>query len=77
MDKFDITNKVHAKLETGSKLNLYLDEKKIGHITLTNQGNHYEMAEGFLLENDKIYKNENNDIEYTKQYVDDCDMGWC
>lgn len=74
--KVDITSKVHAKLETGSIMNLFLDDKKVGQITLTNLGNHYEMDEGFVFENDKIYKNEKR-IEYTKKYVDDCDMGWC
>lgn len=75
--KLDITNKIQAKLDSGSKLNLFLDEKKVGQIILTNQGNYYEMAEGFSFENEKIYKNDKSDIEYTKKYVDDCDMGWC
>ncbi len=75
-NKIDITNKVQAKLEEGNKMNLFLDEKKVGQIIMTNQGNHYEMAEGFEFTNDKIYKNE-KEIEYTKNYVEGCDMGWC
>ena len=75
--KIDVTSKVQGKLEDGSKMSLFLDEKKVGQIILTNQGNHYEMAEGFEFKENKIYKNENDQIEYTKKYVEDCDMGWC
>jgi hypothetical protein len=75
--KIDITSKVQGKLEDGRKMGLFLDEKKVGQIIMTDQGNHYEMAEGFEFDKDKIYKHENDTIEYTKKYVDDCDMGWC
>lgn len=75
--KIDVTTKVQGKLEEGSRMSLFLDERKVGQIILTNQGNHYEMAEGFEFSNDKIYKHENDTTEYTKKYVEDCDMGWC
>lgn len=75
--KTDITASVQAKFEEGSKMSLFLDEKKVGQIIMTNQGNNYEMAKGFEFENDKIYKQADETINYPKKYVDDCDMGWC
>lgn len=75
--KIDVTSKVEGKLDSDGKMNLFLDETKVGRIVMTDQGNHYEMAEGFEFDREKIYKYEEDNIEYTKKYVDDCDMGWC
>lgn len=75
--KVDITSKVKAKFENANKMDLFLDEEKVGQIIMTNQGNQYEMAEGFEFDNEKFYKKENDQIEYTKQYVEGCDKGWC
>lgn len=77
-NKIDVTEEVKGKLaKSTNKMDLFLDDQKVGQLIMTNQGNHYEMAEGFEFDNDKIYKQEKDQIEYTKKYVDDCDMGWC
>ncbi|WNF36470.1 YusG family protein [Bacillaceae bacterium IKA-2] len=75
--KTDITAKVQAKFDEASKMSLFLDEKKVGQIIMTNQGNSYEMAEGFEFENDKIFKKDDDRINYPEKYVENCDMGWC
>lgn len=74
--KVDITGKVKGKLENG-EMNLYVDEAKVGKIIMTNQGNHYEMAEGFEFDSNKVFRYENEHPEKQKQYVEGCDMGWC
>jgi hypothetical protein len=74
-EKIDITQKVHGKID-GENMSLYLDKDKIGQIVFTNQGNLYEMAEGFEFEKDKIFKQDKKP-KYTEKYVDDCDLGWC
>jgi hypothetical protein len=73
----DVTAKVFGKMKGGS-MSLYLDQDKIGQIHFTNQGNMYEMAEGFEIDQDKIFKREMAAKEpQPKKYVDDCGKGWC
>ncbi|OLO28532.1 hypothetical protein BTR23_17490 [Alkalihalophilus pseudofirmus] len=76
MKKVDVTSKVDGKLENGA-MNLYMDEARIGKIIMTNQGNQYEMAEGFEFDSNKVYRYENAHPEKQDKYVDDCDLGWC
>ncbi|MGP4078647.1 YusG family protein [Pseudalkalibacillus sp. R45] len=74
--KTDITNKVYGKMDQGS-MSLYLNKDKIGKITFTNQGNLYEMGEGFEFDSDKIYRHDSNPPARNQQLVDDCEFGWC
>ncbi|WP_221566708.1 YusG family protein [Alkalihalobacillus sp. TS-13] len=74
--KTDITNKVYGKMDQGS-MSLYLNKDKIGKITFTNQGNLYEMGEGFEFDSDKIYRHDSNPPAQNQQLVDDCEFGWC
>jgi hypothetical protein len=76
MEKEDITPKVAGKFEQG-EMNLYLDKTKIGKITMTNQGNLYEMSEGFEFDSNKVYRKQTQDPTEVKAYVEGCDMGWC
>lgn len=74
-EKVDITQKVYGKMD-GTNMSLYHNKNKIGQIVFTNEGNMYEMGEGFEFDTDKIFKYESKP-KYTKQYVEDCDLGWC
>ncbi|MFG6115023.1 YusG family protein [Halobacillus sp. MO56] len=70
----DITDSINGKLEEGN-MNLYLYKEKIGRILMSGQENRYEMSEGFKYHNGKIYRM--HKITDIKQYVTDCDLGWC
>ncbi|MCF6138579.1 DUF2553 family protein [Pseudalkalibacillus berkeleyi] len=73
----DITEKVYGKMDQGS-MSLYLNKAQIGKIKFTNQGNLYEMGEGFEFEEDKFYRQESNASDQKQQQlVDDCEFGWC
>jgi hypothetical protein len=72
----DVTNKVYGKMEQGS-MSLYLSKNKIGKIVFTNQGNQYEMSEGFEFDQEKFYRHDPNPPIQYKQLVDDCESGWC
>ncbi len=75
----DVTNKVYGKMDQGS-MSLYLNKDIIGKIRFTNQGNLYEMGEGFEFEGDKIYRQDSNsapEARSQQQLVDDCEFGWC
>ncbi len=74
--KVDVTSKIDGKFENGS-IGLYLENARVGEITLTEDGNRYSMVEDYLFENNKIFRYENSHPENQKKYVDDCDMGWC
>jgi hypothetical protein len=76
-DKRDVTSRVFGKMKNGS-MSLYLEKNQIGQIHFTNQGNMYEMAEGFEYNQDKIYQHEKQtEITDPSKYVDECDKGWC
>ncbi|MGM7702681.1 DUF2553 family protein [Pseudalkalibacillus sp. Hm43] len=75
----DVTNKVYGKMDQGS-MSLYLNKDIIGKIRFTNQGNLYEMGEGFEFEGDKIFRQDSNSApkaQGQQQLVDDCEFGWC
>jgi Protein of unknown function (DUF2553) len=77
LDRRDVTSRVFGKMKGGS-MSLYLDKDVIGQIRFTNQGNLYEMAEGFEFDSDKIYKREEPaETPDSSKYVDECDKGWC
>ncbi|MFC7370917.1 YusG family protein [Fictibacillus iocasae] len=76
-DRADVTSRVYGKLD-GGYMSLFMDKESIGRIKFTNQGNHYEMAEGFEFENEKFYKKvPKSDQKVTDHFVDGCDKGWC
>ncbi|WLD92728.1 YusG family protein [Alkalihalobacillus sp. AL-G] len=72
----DVTSKVYGKMDQGS-MSLYLNKDKIGKIVFTNQGNLYEMSEGFEFDQEKVYRQDSNSPNQNKQLVDDCEFGWC
>jgi hypothetical protein len=73
----DVTSRVFGKMKGGS-MSLYLDQDQIGQIHFTNQGNMYEMADGFEFESEKIFKRDKQpEITNPSKYVDECDKGWC
>ncbi|MGG1574140.1 YusG family protein [Fictibacillus sp. NRS-1165] len=74
--KSDITSKVYGKMDMGY-LSLFHDNQRIGRVIFSDQGNQYEMDEGFEFDADKIYKKENSSAEYPNSYVQGCDEGWC
>ncbi len=74
--KSDITSKVYGKMDTGY-MSLFHDNQKIGRVIFSDQGNQYEMAEGFEFDADKIYKKDNSSAEFPQSYVQGCDEGWC
>ncbi|MBU8906620.1 YusG family protein [Desertibacillus haloalkaliphilus] len=76
LQKVDITGKVEGKFEHG-KMNLYVDKAKVGEIVMTNQGNMYEMSEGFEFDHNKVFRYEKPAGQKEKSYVEGCDMGWC
>ncbi|MBM7704571.1 YusG family protein [Metabacillus iocasae] len=75
--KIDITDRVTAKFnENGMKL--YADKQPIGNVESNEQGNHYHLETGYMMENNRFYQyadvQTGNDQKYT-----DCDSeeGWC
>ncbi|MDN4525571.1 YusG family protein [Fictibacillus fluitans] len=74
--KSDITTNVYGKMDSGY-MSLFHDNQKIGRVVFSDQGNQYEMAEGFEFDADKIYKKNDSAKEYPKSYVQGCDEGWC
>ncbi|WP_226655664.1 YusG family protein [Pseudalkalibacillus hwajinpoensis] len=75
MVRIDITNKVYGKFDQKA-MNLFLNKEKIGRILFSDQGNRYELSEGYEFVQDKIYHYEQA-LEQNAKYVEDCDLGWC
>lgn len=76
--RLDVTEEVEHRPEGQGETGLYLDKKKIGKLKSQGQQHIYEMAEGFELDNEKIYKKkEQTNKQQPKSYVEGCDMGWC
>ncbi|WP_049786655.1 DUF2553 family protein [Evansella cellulosilytica] len=74
--RVDVTDKVEHKKESNGETALYLNKEKIGEIKNNGQEHLYEMAEGFDLDEEKIYKKEKKP-QQPQSYVEGCDMGWC
>ncbi|MDQ0257610.1 hypothetical protein J2S74_005072 [Evansella vedderi] len=76
--RIEITEQVDHRQEENGETGLYLDKKKIGKLKSQGQQHIYEMAEGFELDNEKIYKKQpQTNKQQPKSYVEGCDMGWC
>ncbi|MBU9722179.1 MULTISPECIES: DUF2553 family protein [Bacillaceae] len=78
----DITDQVAQKEENSGETVLYHNNEKIGKFKHHGHKYEYEMAEGFEIDNNKIYKNlgqkgKAKQPEQPKSYVEGCDMGWC
>jgi hypothetical protein len=73
--KLDITDRVTIKIKKGY-MDLFFNRGKIGKIVITPEGKQYELDEGFVHEEGKIYKIYQLDQE-PLQYVEGCDLGWC
>ena len=73
--RMDVTNKIYGKFDQKA-MNLYLNKEKIGRILFTDQGNRYELTDGYEVDRDKIYHYEQV-LEQKEKYVEDCDLGWC
>jgi hypothetical protein len=74
--KLDITDRVTIKIKTEGYMDLFFNREKIGEIVITPEGKQYELEEGFIREEGKIYKVYRLDQE-PLQYVEGCDLGWC
>ncbi|MBU9712975.1 DUF2553 family protein [Evansella tamaricis] len=78
----EITEQVDQKEEGNGETTLYHNNEKIGKFKHHGHKYEYEMAEGFEIENNKIFKNQDQ-VQRKKQpeqpnsYVEGCDMGWC
>ncbi|WP_066174622.1 YusG family protein [Bacillus marinisedimentorum] len=73
----DVTTRVYGKLEDGSMC-LFLNNEKIGRMVYTAEGAEYHMNEGYLFEENRIYRFEEPEREpVILQYVEGCDQGWC
>ncbi len=75
MVRIDVTNKIHGKFDQKA-MDLYLNKEKIGRILFSDQGNRYELSDGYEFDQDKIYHYEQV-LEQKAKYVEDCDLGWC
>ncbi|MCA0988260.1 DUF2553 family protein [Guptibacillus algicola] len=73
MKKTDITSIVIGKLNKGT-IDLYRNKVKIGELNLKTSV--YQVESSYVVENHRIYVLE-NEPENIKQFVFDCDLGWC
>ena len=73
MIRTDITTSVTGKLNKG-KVDLYLKKIKIGELELGTSI--YKVDSSYVVENHRIYSLE-KEQEAVKQFVFDCDLGWC
>ena len=75
--RLDVTDRIVGKLSE-NQMNLYEEDNLIGRIVFTNQGNQYELKEGFEQDENKIYKYADVTTEPDQKYVDcDAENGWC
>lgn len=73
MKKTDITSIVIGKLNKGT-IDLYRNKVKIGELNLKTSV--YQVETSYVVENHRIYVLE-KEPENIKQFVFDCDLGWC
>ncbi|WP_377889043.1 DUF2553 family protein [Alkalihalobacillus sp. R86527] len=73
MKKTDITSIVVGKLNKGT-IDLYRNKVKIGELNLNTSV--YRVNSSYVVENHRIYVLE-KEPEVIKQFVFDCDLGWC
>ena len=75
--RLDVTDRIVGKLSE-NQMNLYEEDNLIGRIVFTNQGNEYQLNEGFEQNENKIYKYADVTTGPDQKYVDcDDENGWC
>lgn len=73
--RIDITDRVYGKLHNG-QMNLYLDRETIGEMVPTEHGDEVMLNNGFEYSHERFYQYTDTS-KPVKQFVDDCDQGWC
>ncbi|WP_338777731.1 DUF2553 family protein [Metabacillus sp. FJAT-52054] len=71
----DITKRVTAKL-SDDLIELYCGKDCIGLLVINEEGKQYDLMEGFILEEGRIYKLYDRNCGQ-QQYAEGCDLGWC
>lgn len=75
--RIDITDRVVGKLGN-NEVNLFVENAPIGKIVLSDQGNQYELKQGYEREENKIYTFADVTNNPDQKYVDcDDENGWC
>jgi len=75
--KIDITDRVVGKLGT-DQLDLYVENEPIGHMLYTNNGNQFNLKEGYEANQNRIYQFADITAGPDQKYVDcDDENGWC
>ncbi|MFC4323547.1 YusG family protein [Litchfieldia salsa] len=75
--RLDITDRVVGKLGPNN-MDLYLENELIGKMSLSDEGNRYELNNGFEEEQNKIYQYVDITTGPDQKYVDcDDENGWC
>ncbi|MGD6816952.1 DUF2553 family protein [Metabacillus sp. 84] len=73
--RLDITRRVTAKV-SDDLIELFCGKNSIGWLVINEEGKQYDLIEGFVIENGRIYKlYERNGGQ--QQYGEACDLGWC
>ena len=73
--KVDITLKVTGKIMEDQLL-LYVDDRKIGQMSLQGTDQLFSFEPTFGIENHKVYQIQEVGVE-DDTYVEGCDLGWC
>ncbi|MBD8070426.1 YusG family protein [Bacillus sp. PS06] len=75
--RIDVTDRVVAKLGA-NQMDLYMENEMIGKMVQSEQGNQYELKNGFEEEQNKIYQHVDVTTGPDQKYVDcDDENGWC
>ncbi|MCM3618924.1 YusG family protein [Sutcliffiella horikoshii] len=75
--RLDITDRVNGKL-TEQGFELFVERESIGQVLFTEQGNQYNLKNGYEQEGSKIFQQVQVPSEKDAKYVDcDYENGWC
>ncbi len=75
--RLDITDRVVAKLGN-NQMDLFVENESIGYMTMTGQGNQFELKNGYEADQNKIYQYVDVTTGPDQKYVDcDDENGWC
>lgn len=75
--RLDITERVNGKL-TEQGFELFVERESIGQVLFTEQGNQYNLKNGYEQEGSKIFQQVQVPSEKDAKYVDcDYENGWC
>lgn len=75
--RLDITDRVNGKL-TEQGFELFVERESIGQVLFTEQGNQYNLKNGYEQEGSKIFQQVQVPSEKDGKYVDcDYENGWC